>query len=69
MATTPRITPNIWCRGNAGEAVEFCLTAFAGECGWGKDPFGVSWQIVQKQMDQLLQHPGAYENMLGRKNS
>ena len=39
----------------------------AEQCGWCKDRFGVSWQIVPQQMDQLMQHPGAYENMLGMK--
>lgn len=34
-------------------------------CGWCKDQFGVSWQIVPKNINELLQRPGAYENMLG----
>ena len=36
----------------------------AEQCGWCKDQFGVSWQIVPKNITQLLQQPGAYENML-----
>ena len=39
----------------------------AEQCGWCKDRFGVSWQIVPQQMDQLMQHPGAYANMLRMK--
>lgn len=34
------------------------------KCGWCKDPFGVSWQIVPKNIDQLLQHPNAMPNLL-----
>jgi predicted 3-demethylubiquinone-9 3-methyltransferase (glyoxalase superfamily) len=36
------------------------LTANGGapsRCGWLKDPFGVSWQIVPKQLFGLLRHP------------
>ena len=28
-------------------------------CGWLKDPFGVSWQIVPRQLFALLHHPDA----------
>ena len=30
-----------------------------GQCGWLVDRFGVSWQIVPKQMMDFLQHPDA----------
>jgi predicted 3-demethylubiquinone-9 3-methyltransferase (glyoxalase superfamily) len=31
----------------------------ASRCGWLKDQFGVSWQIVPKQLFGLLHHPDA----------
>lgn len=36
-------------------------------CGWCKDQFGLSWQIVPADMDRLLQRPGAYQKLLGMK--
>lgn len=36
----------------------------AEQCGWCKDQFGVSWQIVPQNMDELMSHPGAYEAMM-----
>lgn len=45
------------------------LSAFpeAESCGWCKDRFGVSWQIVPEEMEQLMALPGAYQKMLGMK--
>jgi len=28
----------------------------AEQCGWPKDPFGLSWQIVPANMDEILFH-------------
>ena len=36
-------------------------------CGWCKDQFGVSWQIVPQNMDELMQRPDAYAHMLAMK--
>ena len=38
------------------------LTADGGEesmCGWLKDKFGLSWQIVPRQLNDLLKSPDA----------
>ena len=38
-----------------------------GRCGWLKDKYGVSWQIVPSQLGTWLQHPAALEAMLSMK--
>jgi len=37
------------------------------QCGWCKDKFGVSWQIVPERMGELMQKPGAYAKMMQMK--
>lgn len=39
----------------------------AEQCGWCKDKFGVSWQIVPADMGALLQSPGAVQAMMQMK--
>ncbi|MDO5633481.1 MAG: VOC family protein [Micrococcus sp.] len=39
----------------------------AEQCGWLKDRWGVSWQIVPQQMGELMSRPGAFEKMLEMK--
>lgn len=36
------------------------------QCGWCKDKYGLSWQIVPEHMDELMQIPGAYKTMMGQ---
>jgi predicted 3-demethylubiquinone-9 3-methyltransferase (glyoxalase superfamily) len=36
----------------------------AEQCGWCKDKFGLSWQIVPADMGELMQKPDAYEKMM-----
>ncbi len=37
------------------------------QCGWCKDQFGLSWQIVPKGMNEALKRPGAYASMMQMK--
>jgi predicted 3-demethylubiquinone-9 3-methyltransferase (glyoxalase superfamily) len=34
------------------------------QCGWCKDKYGVSWQIVPENMGELMKKPGAYTKMM-----
>ena len=46
------------------------LTADGGKedaCGWVKDKFGLSWQLVPKNLAELLSTPEAMQAMLGMK--
>lgn len=36
----------------------------AEQCGWLKDRYGVSWQIVPNNIEELLKSPGAYGRLL-----
>ncbi len=36
------------------------------QCGWCKDTFGVSWQIVPENMAELMQKPDAYKVMMNQ---
>ncbi len=39
----------------------------AEQCGWLVDRYGVSWQIVPDNADELLARPGAFERMMHMK--
>jgi predicted 3-demethylubiquinone-9 3-methyltransferase (glyoxalase superfamily) len=39
----------------------------AEQCGWCKDQFGLSWQVVPKNMDELMKRPNAFANMMQMK--
>ena len=44
------------------------LTAGGGkevQCGWLKDKFGLCWQIVPKNIGELIKTPGAMKAMMG----
>jgi len=43
------------------------LTANGGAesmCGWLKDPFGVSWQIIPASLSQLMSNPASSGNVM-----
>lgn len=37
------------------------------QCGWCKDQYGLSWQVVPKDMEQLMQKSGAFSHMMQMK--
>jgi len=37
------------------------------QCGWLRDKFGLSWQIVPARLPDLLKHPKAFEAMMKMK--
>ncbi|MEO6815602.1 MAG: VOC family protein [Edaphobacter sp.] len=38
-----------------------------GQCGWLKDKFGLSWQIVPARLPDLIKHPKAMQAMMKMK--
>lgn len=39
----------------------------AEQCGWCKDKFGLSWQIVPENMEELMKKPNAFQVMMQQK--
>ena len=39
----------------------------AEQCGWCKDQFGLSWQIVPKNMEELMSKPKAFAKLMDMK--
>lgn len=37
------------------------------QCGWCKDQFGLSWQVVPENMEELMKKPGAFAKMMPMK--
>lgn len=36
------------------------------QCGWCKDKFGLSWQIVPENMGELMQKPAAFKTLMNQ---
>lgn len=36
------------------------------QCGWCKDKFGLSWQIVPENIEEIMRRPGAYKTMMNQ---
>ncbi len=56
---------------NQQEIDEYWSKLIAGgsevQCGWLKDRFGLSWQIVPARLPELIKHPKAMEAMMQMK--
>ncbi|QIK62391.1 VOC family protein [Leucobacter viscericola] len=39
----------------------------AEQCGWLVDPFGMNWQIVPKNMGELMERPNAFQHLMPMK--
>lgn len=37
------------------------------QCGWCKDRFGLSWQVVPENMGELMEKPGAFSRLMQMK--
>lgn len=37
------------------------------QCGWCKDQFGLSWQIIPENMEEYMSRPNAFANMMQMK--
>jgi predicted 3-demethylubiquinone-9 3-methyltransferase (glyoxalase superfamily) len=37
------------------------------QCGWCKDKFGLSWQVVPKNMEDMMKGPNAFANLMQMK--
>lgn len=36
----------------------------AEQCGWLKDRYGLSWQVIPANMEELMQRPNAFEHLM-----
>ena len=37
------------------------------QCGWCKDQYGLSWQVVPENMEELMKKPGAFAKLMEMK--
>lgn len=71
FAFTEAISFAIYCKDQA--EIDYYWNALTAEggaesvCGWLKDKYGLSWQVVPVQMDELMKKPDAFKKMMGMK--
>jgi predicted 3-demethylubiquinone-9 3-methyltransferase (glyoxalase superfamily) len=58
-----KIVPHLWFDTQVKEAAEFYVLAFGGDsnaqqCGWLKDRYGVSWQVVPRLLEEMISKGG-----------
>ena len=46
---------------------KFTAEGSESQCGWLKDKFGLSWQIVPARIAELVSHPKAMQAIMGMK--
>ena len=39
----------------------------AEQCGWLKDKFGMAWQVVPANLEELMERPDAFQHMMQMK--
>jgi len=49
-----KIIPHLWFDTQVLEAAKLSFVKEAEACGWVKDQFGLSWQIIPRIMSELL---------------
>jgi predicted 3-demethylubiquinone-9 3-methyltransferase (glyoxalase superfamily) len=64
------ISFTISCEGQ--DDIDYCWERLsnvpqAEQCGWCKDRFGLSWQVVPRNMGELMKRPNAYAHMMQMK--
>ena len=37
------------------------------QCGWCKDKYGLSWQVVPQNIEELVLRPGGFQKLMGMK--
>ena len=54
------------------EEIDYCWEKLSAvpeseQCGWLKDKYGLSWQVVPANMEELMKKPGAFANLMQMK--
>ena len=61
LASVPQLDKNLVDDVIVGNAVPE-----AEQCGWCKDKYGLSWQIVPENMEELMKKPNAFKTMMNQ---